>query len=416
MRSAKTYKKPKTNPGHDLLIGVIGSGGRGGLASRAHQPGKGARIVACCDIRPDTLERNRSRYGADIFTTNDFRKLLALDLDAVFVCSPDFLHETHALAALKARKAVYLEKPLAIQTSSADRILKAAAETGTLLYVGHNMRHMQVIQIMKKLIDSGEIGEVKTAWCRHFVSNGGDFYYKDWHADRSKSNTLLLQKASHDIDVLHWLCSGYSSVVNAMGSLMVYGQIPRSRRTGNGYRNRLNEKLDTWPPLTQKGINPTVDVEDVNLMQMKLDNGVLCAYQQCHFTPDYWRNYTFIGTEGRIENSHRKGKQVVNVWNRRHRSFAEPDLVIPVPKVRGGHDGADGAIVAEFLRFVRGEKFILTSPVAARNSVAAGCAAAESLRSGGRPVKVPLLPQSVQRYFKRFDNGTVSKTGRIASP
>ena len=68
-------------------------------------------------------------------------------------------------------------------------------------------------------------GEVKAGWCRHFVSYGGDAYFKDWHADRTKSTGLLLQKGAHDIDVLHWLCGGYSKRVSAMGALSVYGQI-----------------------------------------------------------------------------------------------------------------------------------------------------------------------------------------------
>ena len=47
---------------------------------------------------------------------------------------------------------------------------------------------------------------------------------------------------------------------------------------------------------------PDIDIEDVSLVNMRLDNGVLAAYQQCHFSPDYWRNYTVIGDAGRLEN------------------------------------------------------------------------------------------------------------------
>jgi len=86
----------------ELRIGVIGSGGRGRLARHAHQPGAGARIVACCDRSAATLEQNRAWYGDGIFTTDDHRALLAQPLDAVFVCTPDYLHEEHALAALGA--------------------------------------------------------------------------------------------------------------------------------------------------------------------------------------------------------------------------------------------------------------------------------------------------------------------------
>ena len=51
-------------------------------------------------------------------------------------------------------------------------------------------------------------------------------------------------------------------------------------------------------------------------MLMELDNGVFASYQQCHFTPDGWRNYTIIGTEGRIENV---TEDCIKLWNRRTR-------------------------------------------------------------------------------------------------
>src|SRR5688500_5849335 len=101
----------------DLLkIGVIGSGGRGGLAAHAHDEDLGAQVVACCDINPETLQKNRERYGENIFTTHDYKVLLEQDLDAVFITTPDFLHEEMAVSALESGKAVYLEKPMAIST------------------------------------------------------------------------------------------------------------------------------------------------------------------------------------------------------------------------------------------------------------------------------------------------------------
>ncbi|MFW6292980.1 MAG: Gfo/Idh/MocA family protein, partial [Spirochaetota bacterium] len=183
----------------DLRIGVIGAGGRGSIARHAHRPNEGSRIVACCDTVPAHLEQAREWYGSDTFTTSDYRELLARELDAVFVTTPDFLHEEHALAALEAGIAVYLEKPMAITIAGCDRILTTSRAKRVRLYLGHNMRHMSFVRKMKQLIDGGLIGEVKTAWCRHFVGNGGDFYFKDWHADRRLSTGLLLQKAAHDI-------------------------------------------------------------------------------------------------------------------------------------------------------------------------------------------------------------------------
>jgi predicted dehydrogenase len=384
---------------NDLKIGVIGTGGRGGVARHAHKPGEGSRIVACCDKVEAALDRGRENYGPDIFTTTDYHELLTQDLDAVFVTTPDFLHEEHTLAALDAGVAIYLEKPMAITIVGCDRILKCAQEKKLRLYLGHNMRHMAFVLKMKELIDTGVIGEVKTAWCRHFVGHGGDFYFKDWHADRRMSTGLLLQKAAHDIDVLHWLCGSYTKRVNAIGKLAVYGEI--TDRHGDEERGNASINHDHWPPLSQKQLNPTVDVEDLSMLQMEMSNGVLASYQQCHFSPDYWRNYTVIGTEGRIENfGNGEDGTYIKLWNRRASWNPDGDETFQMDEEAGSHGGADPKIVAEFVRFVREGGAINTSPVAARYSVATGCRATDSLRSGGVPLEVPALDADVAAYFE----------------
>ena len=384
---------------NELLIGVIGAGGRGGVAHYAHNPQDGVRLVAGADTDPAALERFRGVLGADTFVTADYRELLARpEIGAVFVATPDDLHEEHAVAALEAGKHVYLEKPMAITVTGCDRILRTAMECGRRLYVGHNMRHMTVIQKMKEIIDSGRIGEVKAGWCRHFISYGGDAYFKDWHADRARSTSLLLQKGAHDIDVLHWLCGGYSRRVTAVGGLTVYDRI--TDRHDPSERGFAGWSDANWPPLSQTGLNPVMDVEDISMMLMELENGVFASYQQCHYTPDGWRNYTIIGTEGRIENlGDNPGECIITLWNKRGTYKPQGDEQFPIPAVGGSHGGADPAIVAEFVRFAREGGATTTSPIAARNSVAAGYCAAQSLRNGSVPVDVPPVDAKVAEYF-----------------
>jgi predicted dehydrogenase len=383
---------------NDLLIGVIGTGGRGSLARHAHKPNVGSRIVSCCDVLPVMADTAREWYGADVRFTSDYHKLLAEDIDAVFITTPDYLHEDQAVAALQAGKAVYLEKPMAITIQGCDRILQTAYDTKTRLFVGHNMRHMVFVLKMKEIIDSGAIGEIKAAWCRHFVSHGGDWYFKDWHAERRYSTGLLLQKAAHDIDVIHWLCGSYGELVTALGGLTLYDQI--SDRRSPTSPPDTSPDLSRWPPTEQSGLNPIIDVEDLSMMQMRLQNGVFASYEQCHYTPDYWRNYTFIGTEGRIENyGDLSDDAVVRLWNKRTDYNAEGDQVFAVGGAVGGHGGADSKIVAEFVRYARDGGQTSTSPLAARYSVAAGCAATESLRSGGYPVGIPRVKAELSAYF-----------------
>ena len=107
--------------------------------------------------------------------------------------------------------------------------------------------------------------------------------------------SLLLQKGAHDLDVIHWLAGGYTRRVTGLGDLAVYGDI--TSRRDNSDRTLWDwYSADNWPPTAQTDPNPVIDVEDISMLQMRLDNGVLASYQQCHFTPDYWRNYTVIGT------------------------------------------------------------------------------------------------------------------------
>ncbi|MFC5500694.1 Gfo/Idh/MocA family protein [Lysinimonas soli] len=386
-------------PGASLRVAVVGVGQRSVIAGHVTTSPTAAALVAAVDPTEEGRSRATQMFGADIEVHRSVTELIARGgIDAAIVTTPDWTHASIAIELLRAGVAVYLEKPLAITVEEADAVLMAAAETETPLYVGHNFRHSGVVRLMREIIARGEIGTVKTIWVRHFVGNGGDYYYKDWHADRSRVNSLLLQKAAHDLDVIHLLGGGYTRRVVGMGQLMVYGDITdRRERSGQTMPDWFS--FENWPPESQTGLNPVVDVEDVSMVMMTLDNGVLASYQQCHFTPDYWRNYTVIGTQGRLENFGDTGGGVVRVWNRRSNYREAGDKEYPIAGVEVGHADADELTVNEFLDHVsRGTPSSL-SPVAARQAVAAGALATTSLREGSRPLDVPPLHLSVESYF-----------------
>ena len=392
-----------TNTHRDIRLGVLGFGLRGSIARTAHRPGAGSRVTALAEH--DTAARAAADEAfPDALVVADHREVIeSPDVDAVVVLTPDHTHADLACEALRAGKPVFVEKPLDISIERCDDLLRTAYDTGSRLYVGHNMRHMPVVRLMRDVIARGEIGEVKTVWVRHFVGYGGDWYFKDWHAERRYTKGLLLQKASHDLDVLHWLANGYTRQVQAFGDLVVYGDNPHRRVPGEPKHADWHDVDGNWPPHTQRGLNPVIDVEDVSLVNLRLDNGVLAAYQQCHFTPDYWRNYTVIGDAGRLENFGDGPGAVVKVWNSRrstYRAQADAEYSVPDAEDDDEHGGADPLLVDEFLRFVREGGTTDTSPVAARMAVAAGAQATESLRSGGIPCEVPGLAPELVAYFE----------------
>lgn len=386
-----------------LRVGIVGCGARAGLALAAELPENNGKITLVCDPHPgvdDHIRMRLKREPSEVATVRNVEDFIAEGVDVAFVTSPDDTHAQISCQLLAAGIPVYLEKPLAIDLDSATAILKTAYETGTKLYVGHNMRHMNVVRAMRDVIRSGRIGEVKAIWCRHFVGNGGDYYFKDWHSEREHVNSLLLQKAAHDIDVMHWLADSHTTEVVAMGGLTVYDQV--ADRADNSHLLMGQWfSYDNWPPLAQTRLNPVIDVEDISMMLMRMESGVYASYEQCHYTPDYWRNYTVIGTEGRMENFGDSEGGLIRLWTHRCDYSAEGDATIPITGDSGGHGDADVLTVTEFMRFVREGHPTDTSPLGAWYAVAAGILAADSLRNESRFHRVPALDPALVDYFTR---------------
>ncbi len=386
-----------------VRIGIIGAAGRGTMATHWHDPSGRSVVVGAADVSDGALDWFRKNVNDKGFVTKDHRELLdRKDIDAIAVMSPDFTHEQYVCDAFEAGKHVFSEKPMAITTEGCDRMLRAWITSGKQFMIGFNMRYMNIFRVMKDAIDSGTIGELKAVWVRHFVGPGGCWYYHDWHGTSRNSTGLLLQKASHDLDMIHWLTGRYTTRVSACGGLDYYGgdkpndlhcAVCAEKETCVEHQyidSASDNKMDLCV------FRKEVDVEDNSIVMMELDGGIRASYMQCHFTPDYCRNYTFIGTEGRLENLDDGSKVIVRLRDRskRWKNLADNDL--SVKPASGGHGGADPQICKDFIDMILDGKRPLSTPLAGRMSVATGCAATWSLRNNWQPVAVPPVPDDIR--------------------
>jgi predicted dehydrogenase len=183
-----------------------------------------------------------------------------------------------------------------------------------------------------------------------------------------------------------------------MGKLSVYDKCKPREEKDRGYF-QVTYDVNNYPPEKLKDVSPKIDVEDHNMIMMQLDNGVQASYMQCHYTPDSVRNYTFIGTKGRLENLGDHGDCEIHVYNTRFDGFGKPDIIYKLRAVEGTHGGSDPAIVKAFIRYIRDGEKPNTSPIAAREAVATGVMATESLRNGSNLKVVPKLDQEIVDYF-----------------
>jgi predicted dehydrogenase len=155
------------SPGDRIRFALIGAGGQGSSDTRSALRVPGVELVAAADIYQGRLERAKEAWGASIFTTRDYREVLARpDVDAVIIGTPDHWHARIAIDAMKAGKDVYVEKPMVQKIDEGHGVIAAAAEHKRILQVGSQRVSSIVYAKARELYRSGVIGEINMveAW------------------------------------------------------------------------------------------------------------------------------------------------------------------------------------------------------------------------------------------------------------
>jgi predicted dehydrogenase len=151
-------------PSNRITIGSIGLGGMGTGNMKGFKGKSGSQVVALCDVDAGHLEKARETAGLDEKSTyNDFRDLLARDdVDAVVVATPDHWHVPVSIAAIKAGKDVYCEKPLTLTIAGGRALADAVKRYGRVLQTGSQQRSGSEFRNACELVRNGRIGKLHT--------------------------------------------------------------------------------------------------------------------------------------------------------------------------------------------------------------------------------------------------------------
>ncbi len=162
-----------------IQLALIGAGGQGQGDTKTALEVPGVKLVAVADCYNGRLERSKERWGADLFTTRDYREILARkDIDAVIIATPDHWHKQAAVDAMKAGKDVYCEKPMIHVYADGPEMIEASHTTGRILQIGSQRVSSMIYEKAKQLLASGAIGKlnmVTAHWDRNSAIGAWDY-------------------------------------------------------------------------------------------------------------------------------------------------------------------------------------------------------------------------------------------------
>ncbi len=385
-----------------VRLGIIGLGGRGRYFARAYDKHPEAEVVALADPDPAALERCRPLFGNRVDYYDDLDAFLAReDIPSVVIASPDFAHRDNAVQAFAYGKNVLLEKPIAQSIEDADDIIRAWDQAGTVLTVGLELRYSAIFVRMWEIINEGLIGDIKTGLAIDNVSVGGNYFYHDRQRRKEYTVSLLMQKGVHTIDLLNWYMGGTPVKVYGTGSLAYYGgDAPNDKRC------RDCEQRDRCPFFIRHDrfvmdYGVTIEKDDLCVFAQEVDlndnsqliityaSGKSAVYTECHFTPEYTRDFQFVGDKGKMTAQYNNECNFIIRNQYRHTDHIDEWH----PKsTGGGHGGGDPLIQQAFLDWVRDpEQMDVAQNIAARDATCVGAAGELSIETG-QPVEIPPCP------------------------
>lgn len=190
-----------------LRIGIISLGGAGRAHLRRFLKNPKAKVVAVFDPKPEVVG-DLSGSGEDIVvaTTKLEEFYSCEDIQAVSICSPDHTHASYALRALKRGWHVLCEKPLTSTSPDCEHLVREVRKTGLKFMVHHQLRYVPVFWKSKKIVQSGQLGDIFSVEADYFhYMKKRAMMFDDWRIDRDNYQNIVLGGGCHPIDLMQWI-------------------------------------------------------------------------------------------------------------------------------------------------------------------------------------------------------------------
>ncbi len=410
-----------------IKVALIGAGNRGKNVYIKYLKvfADRAELVAVADTDPGKVDEVRREYGlqeAMCFSSGEALLAQPKLADIIFLCTMDHQHYALAVAAIEKGYHLMLEKPISPDWEECKALEKLAVEKNRHVFVCHVLRYAPLYTELKKILDSGKIGNILSIQASekvgyyHFAHS---FVRGNWRC-AVDSNPMIMQKCCHDMDILLWLTGKHCKALSSFGALTYFK--PENAPEGcakrccdcavadcpfraetvyidspvSGIGQGITEwasmfVLDPTPEKVREALKTNVfgrcvyhcdnDVADHQVVNLLMEDAVTVSFMVCATTNSMGRTMHICGTKGDIYTD--TDTQTIRV-----QLFGQEPEIVDVRELcldLSGHGGGDRKLIEDVLEvLISGGGSALTEITRSVESHAMAFAAEASRKENGK--------------------------------
>jgi predicted dehydrogenase len=200
-----------------INFAIIGFGHIGKRHAEHIMNNEECKLVAICDTDTNVVDRLPNKEISYYPKIEDL--LSATTADVICICTPNYLHAEHAIAALDAGKHVVVEKPMAMSVEECDAMIAAADRNYKVIFAVKQNRYNPPVAAVKDLITSGRLGKIYMMQVNCFWNRSDNYYAQsEWRGRKEKDGGCLFTQFSHFIDILYYLNGDITEASGLLGN------------------------------------------------------------------------------------------------------------------------------------------------------------------------------------------------------
>lgn len=293
-------------------LGLIGSGRRlrSVVKLLLQEGGERLKVVAVYDPDPISIEETREDFGEVRVCGSEAELLECAEVGWVFIGSFNNRHAAQAVAALRAGKDVFCEKPLATTLGDGVAVRKAVEETGRVFAFGLVLRYSPHYRKLKSLVEEGAIGRIVSFEFNETLSffHGG-YIFGNWRRQKELAGSHMLEKCCHDLDLANWITGSLPVKAASLGGRDFFGPENAARAAGLAPGTNGREAYRVWDD--NHGVDPFspgAEINDNQVVILQYANGVRGTFHTNCNTALPERRFYLCGTTGTLRGDAMTGR------------------------------------------------------------------------------------------------------------